>query len=231
MNYLELCQKLNRKSGTADGNLPSTVAGQTGRSLKICNLIEDGYREIQNQSREWLWLQSTFSGVTISGQRDYAGSDMGVASRFGSFVCTMDDNEDRFTIYQTSLGVADEGQLRFMPYKSFYTTFMRGTQTNDKPQFFTIQPDGKILLHPIPDADGYTVKGPYRKSPQTLAVDGDTPEMPTHFHDLVVEAALMQLAVHDESPQAGGWQLHKLTLYNQLRRDQLPKFERPPVFA
>jgi hypothetical protein len=228
--YLELCQKVVSESGTADGTLPSTVAGQVGRLAKIVRWVKDAYTLIQNAHREWLWLQDTFEGPTIVGQRNYDGNDMGVTERFRRFISTQDRLEDRFTIYDPSIGVSDEGPLSFRPYNTFYASFMRGTQTQAKPLYFTLSPDGKMLLHPIPDKV-YTVRGLYRKSSQTLDADDDIPEMPEEYHDLIAEVALLYLATHDETPQIGGWQLRKIERMNQLRRDQLPPVEVNAYFA
>ena len=137
--------------------------------------------------------------------------------------CTGDVGENRFSIYLTATGVSDEGQLAFMPYDEFFVRCMRGTQTNQKPAFFTITPDNRLALHPIPDAI-YTVRGPYRKDIQTLAANNDTPEMPSRFHDLIADAALEMLGVHDESAfQIPLWRLRKLRGFTDLERDQLPR--------
>jgi hypothetical protein len=221
--YLELCQKLGAESGTAGDGLPSTVLTQVGRLAKIVRWVRDAYTMIQQAERDWLWLQGRFSGPTIVSQRNYDGNDMGVTTRLSRFLTTGDGSENRWSIYLTSTGVSDEGPLKFIAYDDFVVSFMRGTQTNGKPAYFTVAPDGDFLLHPIPDAI-YTIQGPYRKAPQTLAADTDEPEMPDEYHDLIVEVALhLFLGIHDETPQLGGWQLRKMERYNQLRREQLPR--------
>jgi hypothetical protein len=229
--FLQLCQKLTQDSGTADSSLPSTVVGQTGRLLKHVNWVNEAWRMIQSAEQDWRWMQGRFSGTALSGQRDYSGSDLGVATRFGNYICRNNGTEDRYTSYKTSDGVAEERVLLFVEYDQFVPRYMRGTQTNDAPTYFTIAPDGKLWLHPIPDAS-YTIQGPYRKSPQTLSLDGDTPEMPEEFHDLIVDVALqMSLAIHDESPQVGGWAMRRTERYNQLRRSQLPTMQLAPGYT
>jgi len=231
MNFLQLCQKLARDSGTATDGNPSTVVGQTGRMGKIVQWVNDAYRTIQVSYPTWRWLQGTFSGQTIANQRNYDGNDMGVTTRFREFDCTYDENEDRYSIYLTSDGVADEGSLRFLPYRDFFVTKMRGTQTPGKPVYFTIDPAGEMLLAPIPDA-AYTIRGPYFKDIQELALSADEPEMPDRHHQVIIDLALMfYLGVADESPQVSGWQLRKITSYNALLREQLPKTSLPSAFA
>lgn len=230
MTFLEIAQQLVRESGTADDGSPSTVVSQTGRMSKVIGWAKSAYTLIQTAEPEWRWMQRRFSGPTISGQRNYDGNDMGVTTRFKAFVCRNSPRENRFTIYETALGVSDEGKLSFVNYDDFVTRYVRGTQTNDKPSYFTIAPDGDLWLHPIPDGI-YTIQGPYRRSAQALALDADEPEMPEEFHELIVEVGLMFLGVHDETPQVTHWMLRRSERFNQLRRDQLPKLRLGERFA
>jgi len=50
--------------------------------------------------------------------------------------------------------------------------------------------------------DDYTVRGEYWKLPQTLAANGDIPECPAQYHDIIVWRALQIMAEHDEAPSA-----------------------------
>lgn len=222
--YLALAQKVASESGvSSDGTNLSAVTGQTGRRAKIVRWTNDAWRSIQNAHTQWLWMRSTFSGSTVADTRGYSGSDLGVASRFGDFLYTGNEDENRYSIYLTATGVSDEGPLYYRDYDFFWSTLMRGTQTSDRPQYFTIDPAGDLLLHPIPDAV-YTVKGPYRKDVQELSADGDIPEMPTRFHDLIMDVALEMLALNDEAAaQFPLYRLRKIARFSELERDQLPR--------
>ena len=67
------------------------------------------------------------------------------------------------------------------------------------------------------------MRGLYRKAPQTLALDDDVPDMPAHFHDCIVEAAVIMLSTHDEAaPNLTLWQLRAIRGFSQLEREQLP---------
>lgn len=221
--YLALCQQLASDSGTlGDGTALTAVTGQTGRKAKMVGWVNRAWRSIQNAHPAWRWMRSEFSGSTVSGTRAYSGSDLGVASRFGDFICS-GEGEQRFSIYLTATGVADEGRLFFKDYDWFYTNCMRGSQTNSRPAYFTITPDGELALHPIPDA-AYTVRGPYRKDVQELTADGDIPEMPVRYHDLIVDVAMMMLQGHDEAlNQIPLTRLRMLPRFAELEHDQLPR--------
>lgn len=221
--FLSLAQKLARESGTlGDGSALTTVVSQTSRKNKFVNWTNDAWRSIQNAHGQWRWMRSTFSGSTVASTRAYAGSDLGVASRFAEFICRGEE-EDRFSIYLAATGVSDEGPLFFKDYDWFYANCMRGTQTEGRPYYFTITPDEDLALHPIPDAV-YTLRGPYRKDVQELSLDADVPEMPTRFHDLIVDVALQMLAAHDEAvTQIPLWKMREMPRWAELERDQLPK--------
>jgi hypothetical protein len=219
--FLALCQRVASESGTINGTFPTTVTAQTGRLAKVVRWTNDAWRSIQNAHGEWRWMRSDFSGPTVAGTRSYSGSDFSL-TRLGEWMCRGED-EDRYSIYLTATGVADERPLIFVEYDTFFTTFMRGTQTNDYPTHFTITPDNKIALHPIPDAV-YTVRGPYRKSPQELTADADEPEMPARFHHLIADLALDYLGTHDEAVlQIPLWRLRRMAGFSDLERDQLPR--------
>lgn len=229
--FLQLCQRVASDAGTVDGTLPTTVVGQTRYLGKIVRWTNDAWRTIQNAHESWLWLRSSFSGPTVAGQREYTGVQLGVASRFGEFIYDGSNSENRYSIYKTATGVADQSQLQYRPYDDFFTIFMRGTQTNKRPTHFTITPDGKLALHPIPDAV-YTVLGPYRKDVQEMTLDADVPEMPARFHDIIADAGLVLLGTHDESQgQLSLWQLRQFSKWTELEQSQLPKMKFPKAFA
>lgn len=222
--FLQLCQRVASESGTVVGTgQPSAVNTTDPRLAKIVRWTNDAWRQIQNVHEGWLWKRSSFSGPTVAGQREYTGVQMGVASRFGEFLYSGKKDERRYSIYLTATGVADEQPLQFQPYDWFWSNNMRGTQTNDRPAYFTITPEGKISFHPIPDAV-YTVRGPYLKDVQELTADADTPEMPARFHDIIADVALRMLGTHDESPfQLQLWQLRQFEKWPSLEQSQLPR--------
>lgn len=223
--FLQLAQKVASESGTIQGTLPTTVSGQTNRLGKIVRWTNDAWRSIQNAHASWKWMRSDFTGSTVAAQRLYTGAQMSVSSRFAEWICTGDaETENRYSCYLAATGVADEGQLQFVDWDTFYSRCMRGTQTNARPIFFSISPDNQLALHPIPDAV-YTVRGPYRKDVQELTADADVPEMPARFHDLIMDVALASMmTIHDEAQvQMPLYRLRQIARFCELERDQLPR--------
>lgn len=220
--YLQLCQRLASESGTVNGTFPTAVAGQTGRLEKIVRWVNDAWRDIQNAHATWRWMQGEWSGSTVAGQQRYAPVTDFSLTRFGEWDSRRDGTEDRFTIYDPAIGVADEGPLIFLEWDRFYTRCVIGSHAQDRPVYFSIAPDNKLALGPVPDKV-YTVRGPYRKSPQDLTADADTPELPARFHTLIATAALEYLGTNDEAAfQLQLWQLRRIRGFSDLERDQLP---------
>ncbi|GAA4108863.1 hypothetical protein ACFFTN_01455 [Aminobacter aganoensis] len=229
MNYLALCQRVASESGTVSGVKPTTVVGQVDRLAKIVRWVDDAWRQIQNAHSTWLWMQAEFYGPTVASQQRYAYSafnDLATAStitRFADWIYSSNDVDSGITIYDPSIGVADEGALIFRDWEWFYRTQLRGTQSEGKPSMFAIAPDSKIVLSWTPDKV-YTIRGRYRKDTQVLAADADIPELPTRFHDVIVDIALMLLGTHDEAPtQIPLWRMRQSEKFSNLERDQLPR--------
>lgn len=224
--YLELVRRVASDSGTwPDPATLTTLVGLTGRAHKFKDWTARAWERIQTMREDWRWMQADFSGSTVQGQQGYDGADLGVASRFGAFVVNRTNgSDDRFTLFDPVEGQGAEGPIRFVAYDRFRAAFLTGTAAThqQKPVLFTIAPDGRLLLSPIPDKV-YTLRGVYRKNPQILSADADEPEMPARFHDLIVYEALTLLAGTDE---AGGqlpvFRNERARLLNMLEREQLP---------
>lgn len=218
MDFLQIAQMVARESGTVSGNLPSSVANQTGRLLKIVNWTVTAWREIQNARNAWKWMQEDFQNNLVAGTQRYTAASFSI-SRLAEWIT----HDDTVTLYKTSLGPVDERELRFLPWEDFKRMYTRGVQQQNRPLHYSISPAGEFCVGPIPD-DAYVVKGEYRKSPQTLVNNGDVPEMPERFHELIAWCALLLLAEHDEANlHIATAMRRKRELMDDLERDQLPQ--------
>jgi hypothetical protein len=221
--FLQLCQRVARDSGTVSGDRPTTVVAQTGRLGDIVRWTNDAWNDIQRSRREWRWMRTEFSGSLANGTQRYTSTALGIATRFGDWVCEGED-EARWSLYLTATGVSDEGPLAFLDWDTFYRTQLRGTPpTSSKPRFFSIDDAKQLVFSPIPDAI-YTLRGLYKKSAQTLSVDADTPEMPEDFHRLIVFEALKKLGTFDENSvqQRAEWANEARLIKFDLELEQLP---------
>ena len=196
--YLQLCQKVARDSGTVSGTSPTSVEGQSGRLLKIVSYVADAWDLIQNLHTDWFWMQKEFSATITSASARYSATDLSITD-WSEWTLPDEHGNNRLTIYKTSLGVSDEHSINYIQFHDYLRKYERGSQTAATPQEYSVSPDGKLCFGPIPDAN-HTVKGRYRKTNQTLSANGNTPECPSRFHNIIAYRALLLLAEHDEAP-------------------------------
>lgn len=225
--FLEICQRAAGESGAFNTGytLPTTVVGQTGHEGQLVQWVKDAWREIQTSRSRWQWMRAEYVGNTVASQQRYAASDFSL-TRHADWIVSYDGPEDSgVTVYKQSEGVADETPLVWFEWGAFRRRLMRGSATTDegRPTMFTVDPAMKLVLYPTPDAV-YVVQGEYMKSPQTLALDADVPEMPARFHDLIWMKALLRSAADEEAlSQYPIWRNDYQVLMNDLERDQLPR--------
>jgi len=233
VNYLELVQATASDAGT-EGSVPATVVGQTGRAAKVVYWVNEAWRNIQNASNHWRWMQSEFTGTTIDATQRYDGTAFlddftgaAIGTRFGRFIPRGPNGDlNGLSIYQTSIGRSDEGTLRFIDdWALFYGKILRGYHANDKPLYSSIDDAGRLVLAPTPSSTGWTIRGRYRKSVQTLSGNTDTPEMPEDYHDIIKLVALHLLGTFDEAQpvQLQLWQLRRFQNWSMLESTQLPQ--------
>lgn len=223
--YKELSQDVARESGTFTGVVPAAVTSQTGRLLKLVNWTADAWVMIQNLHSAWRWMRQEFDltkTITISGTARYTPAAWSITD-LAEWI-----NEDGLvTIYKSSTGVSDEGEINHISWADYRYLYGRGTQTNSRPIRWSVSPDdNEFCLGPKPDAV-YVVNGEYRQTAQVLAANDDTPNMPSRFHKMVTWRAVMLLGEHDEAaPDVLVLAERKyLAFLDALERDQLSPIE------
>jgi hypothetical protein len=228
LNFLQIVNQVASDSATFTEGAITTVADLTGRPAKVVRWTNMAYRSIQNAHKGWLWMQSEFTVNTVATTQRYAGTECTdsfsalTITRFSEWDC-IGLGENRFKLFDPDIGLGDIGPLRFIPWPRFYAERVNTNADNNKPAIFSIDPQNRLALSPVPD-DIYTVRGPYRKSAQTLAADGDTPEMPADLHDTISSVAEQFLSLHDEAVQLLPiWKLRENRDFCRLEQMQLPQ--------
>lgn len=224
--FLQLVQDLARESGTLAPSSITTVVSPTNPRLdKLVGWVRKAYTNLQNQHKEWAWLRAeTLQTLTASTARYLgpgASPNFGL-TRWGSW---LEDGDDLLTvsIYDNSIGTEDEGPIRQIDYALWYAKYGRGDHDENRPIEWAISPAQELCLGPTPDA-AYKIRFPYIKTPQSLAADADTPEMPSRFHDLVVWEAMRLLQTHDGNFNAKQFYMPEmLEMRSHLEREQLPE--------
>lgn len=220
--FLELCQKVARDSGTLSGTVPTTVVGQSDRLAKIVSFTSEAWVQIQNLHTNWRYLRKEFPAdcnLTASTSA-YTAASFSITD-FESWIT---EGDDIFSLYLTSRGVADEGPVSYIPYDYWRRLYGRGLQTEHRPVHVSVNYSDELCFGPVPDA-GYTVKGMYRRSPQVLAANDDTPIIASAMHDIIKWRALQLLVEHDEAPTQVLITANRqyANYLDALRREQLPQ--------
>jgi len=226
--YLTLSNDLARESGLSGAAASiSAVTVQSGQALRVVEWVQRSYKDIQNR-HNWRWLRSTWTVNTVASDDTYAFGDCTddrLAALITRFKCWWPYDEcgaPNVKRYLTSGGVGGEGWMTFLPWSNFRAIYKIGTQNNGQPVNFTIDPQNQLVLGPKPDAI-YTISGEYQMSAQILAADGDTPEVPSDYHDLIVWYALEKYGRFSAAPEAlAQAQRESSRLMRQLEANQLP---------
>ena len=135
----------------------------------------------------------------------------------------MDDLEDRPKCYLSSGGVGGEYWLIYIPWEQFKVLYKKGTQNNGQPIHITVDNAENIVLGPKPDAV-YVVSGDFQRGVQVLAADGDIPDMPTNYHDLIVYRAIEKYGANSVAPEIfNRARLEGNRIMRALELSQLPR--------
>jgi hypothetical protein len=228
--FLELARDVALLSGAASA--PPSVAGQTGRLAKVVAWTAKAWELIQLANPNWSFLRSEWSSALVPGEHSYAPADLEIVDRFGGFIGDYGSYRP-LTLYDPEMGIDDEAPLEQISWESWRTRYGRGGQALARPIEYALAPDQGLRFGPAPDR-AWLVRGEYRKAPQILAADGDVPDLPPRYHQIIVWKAILLLNEHDEAVQGVALAEREYApLLNQLQRDHLPAISvrggEPPI--
>lgn len=229
--YLVICQDLARECGVAGGASaspnPTAVTGQVGELKRVVNYVEQAWTEIQNRHPNWRWMRRAFTVTTSSGDDSYAFGDVtdvdasAVIDRFAHWRVTAPDDPPKS--YLSSAGVATEQWLNWASWDWFKRIYRIGTQNNSEPAHIAIDPQNNLVLGPKPNG-AYVITGDFQRGAQILAANGDTPDMPARYHDLIMYTAMKKYALFHGAPELLEAAKEGIRVYTpQLEKDQLPE--------
>ena len=198
--FLELCQRASKECGVSLTG-PSATSGQTGRLGQIVDWVQSAWTDIQTKRNDWLFMRSSFTVSTTSGDGQYAFgdcTDTGTSSTITAFRDWCRDTPMK--IYLTSAGQPTETDLVFIDYRDWFARYNLGNQTNGYPRHWSRHPNGNLLLGQKPDGI-YTVGGDYMKAATELSGDSDTPEIPAEYRMAIVYRAMMFYGRYNAAPE------------------------------
>ncbi|TFH51409.1 MAG: hypothetical protein E4H01_00525 [Lysobacterales bacterium] len=187
------------------GDAPTGTAGLVGREADLVRWAIEAYNDIQRENDgRWKWLRGDWYLDTVADTASYVSTasvyDNTTAALITRFRAWEMDEREPPLIYLSADGKVTERTLLVDNWQNFRHQYVRATHTSAYPGDIAVKYDDKLFLGPTPDAV-YRVTGSYWKSNQTLAVDGDTPEMPSDYHMAIVYRSIVKYGYDSVSPE------------------------------
>lgn len=224
--FLALAQKLQQEA-EIPGAAIAAVTGQTGQLKRLVDWVSDAWKDIQLKNPNWRWMRTGFTLNTVAGDSTYAYTDC-TDVKTGAAIARFQhwwahDRLHPFQCYLSSSGVASEFRLRYVPWDSFRWQYRFGTQNNNVPIHVSVDDEDNLVIGPKPNAV-YVVSGDFQRGVQVLAADGDTPDMPSNFHDVIVYWALEKYGANSVAAETFARAVREgRRLMRALERNQLPE--------
>ena len=194
MTFLDLCRKTAKLSGTLGDGVPASVVGQTGRVALIVQLVADAWVTVQNARPDWLWRRAAFEKPLPPGTPAVTAAGLAL-ERFGAWLTPRPD----WYVWREADGPDSAARVIFLPWTAFSDRYGHPAARPGPVRHMTVRPgDRALMAGPVPDAP-HRLRGQYVKSPQVLAGNADTPDLPAHHHDVIVDTALRMLHAYDEA--------------------------------
>lgn len=196
-----------RETQVVDDGLPVTTVDQVGTLASIVQWVNQSLKRLELSRPRWRWMivEFTSTASTTIGVASYTAAALGITSfsRWQKEMELPDGTVYRpISIYLAATGVSDENELQFMDWETFRITYRRGTQTNNRPLVWTVNPaTQELVLGPAPNA-AFKLKGEVVRAPQVLSGDSDTPTMPADHHELIAWMAVAMAQKADEATTA-----------------------------
>ena len=229
MNYLELCQFVVLEADISNGG-PTTVLDQQGDFHKVTRWVSNAWSRIQSDRRQWEWMRREFRMPLVEGQVQYGYGEcndketgLPLARWSDWFLTNLYEAPYSLQINGSSTTKRDCTYIRWADWRQLDYDIADNTQSY--PSYFTINPQRKLVVYPIPSEETYELNGEYRISPQILTNDADVPEgIDDSLHELIAWQALVYYgyeAIAQEILALAHGEIRPLM--QQMRRDYLPQ--------
>jgi hypothetical protein len=177
--YLELVREVHRECSLS-GDPPASVLNQTGIFNDLTRWVREAAYEIEASRGNWnfLWSDDYSVSITQGNAVTVAQADVGEWDKETFF---LDAAEDDYIMLE---------ELHYKVWKRHYSL---GTQEQDSPSHFIIQPDNSIRLWPEPD-DSYTLTADRWVKPTRMVNSTDTSSIPEEFERTIITLAKVKFA-------------------------------------
>ena len=224
LTRLELTKRLGQWSGTlAKSKITDTVTPDTDQVADLVAFVDQAWLDIQmSQNTRWRWMRNRLedtAALTASTRTlalsviDSTARAIAPFTQFGTYPCRY--------ILLTHPTTAAVSKCEYVPYHYFRGYWDRGTRPEGRPGRFTQRDDGSLEFDPTPDA-AYTINCDWIQNPVEFSANASEPDMPIHFHMLIVWWAMVYLMGYDENnPRYSTADRQLAKMLNRLHIEQL----------
>lgn len=221
---LQLTKDLGRWSGVESPADIETTVGDIVESIEdLVAYVDQAWLDIQNsQGHRWRWMRhrSLDTIVLTPSTATLAMSAIDATCRQVLPLIRHDTYSKRYILLKhPTTGAVSE--CEYVPYNFWRGWYDRGTRAEQRPARYTRLPDETLQFDPTPDV-AYTLQFDWVHDPVEFSADADEPDMPAHFHMLIVWWAIVFLMGFDERSgryQTADRQYKKMI--NRLHLEQL----------
>lgn len=222
MNYLQLVQESLYRCGVRSEN-PTTLVGALDITADFARWVQDGWRELQEESINWWFRQKLNQTMAVSASTDTYSMPANLETL----------NYRTCTIYTTAQ--TDESLLYKMTYEDWRIGKDTTAYSENRPDHIIESPSGEIILWPVPD-QAYTLRYDGVWDIDTMSDDTDTPGstisgstlLPERYQHVLVYDAMRRFAEHHEdAPGLEKAQRKYLAQHARLAEKQRPEVSVP----
>lgn len=201
LSRLELTQALGRWSGTElPSDITSTTSPDTDHVGDLVAMVDQAWQDIQlERHTRWMWMRdrSVNTVALTASTRTLAMSAIGSTCWTVIPFIAHDTRPLRHILLKHPTTDAIH-RCEYVPYEYFRGYRDKGTRPENRPTRFTIRNDGTLEFDPTPDV-AYKIDCDWVKVPEEMTADNSEPDMPNHFHMLIVWWAMVHLMDFDEN--------------------------------
>ena len=223
--FLELVTDVIVETGLNSGVAPLSVVDAEGDAAKVVYWVSVADTQIQRERIDWdfLWHQETVnltqdSNIIPQPRFSFSSPEKVVVALINAVA------KDRLAVIDSN------GQSHFpqyMDWHEFAIIYNYETQpSSDFPSFWTMRPDGALMLsEPIASAD-MTCKYEFWQKPSRMTVNTSVSLIPDDYSRLIVLLAKVLYAEHEDAPEVdAGSNAHYEVVFNQMLAVHTPQSE------
>lgn len=197
MNYLQLVQRLKREAGRS-GTVMATLAGLDAEDQRLADAVAEAWLELQRRPHGWTWMRKELTGTLVAAQSVYTAVQLnGAATDLGRWLPPATEG---YQVMAMVSGGSGPWVLHFLPWEEYRRRFVLTPNAAAPPVFYSIAPDDKFCVGPTPTATT-TLYATYYRTPTTLTVDANTPDIGTEYHLILMWRALMEIGSFDAATE------------------------------